>query len=84
MYMILVAFSIVIVALDGYDLTTTLSAVSACINNVGPGFALVGPAGNFSDFSYLSKIVLSFNMLAGRLELIPMLMLFSKIGISND
>lgn len=84
MYMMLVAISIVIVALDGYDLTTTISSVSACINNVGPGFALVGPAGNFSDFSYLSKGVLAFNMLAGRLELIPILMLFSKLGISND
>ena len=45
-------------------------------NNVGPGLGLVGPAGNFSGFSNLSKLVLSFDMLAGRLELIPMLMIF--------
>ena len=84
MFMMIVALSVIIVALDGFDLTTTLTSVFTCINNVGPGFALVGPAGNFSDFSYLSKIVLSFNMLAGRLELIPIMMLFSKLGIASD
>ena len=70
-------FSIfLLISFDGYDFQTTFSAVSACINNVGPGFGLVGPAGNFSGFSDISKIVLSFAMLLGRLEIYPMLFIF--------
>lgn len=76
-YIIVLAVSSLIVSLDGRDLTTTFTAVIACIGNIGPGLGAVGPTGNFSDFSILSKIVLSFDMLAGRLELIPMMMIFT-------
>ena len=75
-YMIIFVASVLIVSLDEKDLVTNFTAVAATLNNVGPGLGLVGPAGNFSGFSNLSKLVLSFDMLAGRLELIPMLMIF--------
>ena len=77
MYAIIIAISTLLVALDGRDVITTFTAVITCINNVGPGLGAVGPYGNYADFSVLSKLVLSFDMLAGRLELIPILMLFS-------
>ena len=70
-------FSILIVSLDNYDLTTGFTAVTATMNNIGPGLNAVGPTGNFAFFSPLSKLVLIFDMLAGRLELFPMLLLFS-------
>lgn len=76
-YILISAVSMFIVAIDGRDFTTTSTAVIACIGNIGPGLGAVGPYGSFADFSVLSKLVLSFDMLAGRLELIPMLMLFS-------
>lgn len=76
-YMIVTAFSTLIISIDGRDLVTTFTAVLSCMSNIGPGLGAVGPYGNFADFSAFSKLVLSFDMLAGRLELIPMLMLFS-------
>lgn len=76
-YMIIIAVSALIVSIDGRDIVTTFTSVLACISNIGPGLGAVGPYGNFADFSVMSKLVLSFDMLAGRLELIPMLMLFS-------
>ncbi len=82
-YMLILAGSMLLVSLDGRDFTTTSTAVIACVGNIGPGLGAVGPAGNFADFSVLSKIVLSFDMLAGRLELIPMLMLFSPYAWSR-
>ncbi len=66
-----------ITILDGCDLVTGFTAVSACINNVGPGLGKVGPAANFGFLSDVSKWILSFDMLAGRLEIFPILMLFS-------
>lgn len=69
--------SVLLVAIDNKDFATTFSSVLTCIGNVGPGISEVGPSGNFSAFSPLSKLVLSFDMLAGRLELFPMLMLFT-------
>ena len=66
-----------IIILDGCDLVTGFTAVSACINNIGPGLGEVGPAANFGFLSTASKWLLSFDMLAGRLELFPILMLFS-------
>ena len=66
-----------LISFDGKDLVTTFSSVLTCLGNVGPGFNLVGPAGNFNIFSPLSKIVLSLLMIAGRLELYPFLLLFS-------
>ena len=82
-YIIVLAVSALIVSLDGRDLTTTFTSVIACIGNIGPGLGAVGPTGNFAHFSILSKIVLSFDMLAGRLELIPMLMIFTPYAWSK-
>lgn len=70
--------SLVIISFEGYDLVTNFTAVTATINNIGPGLELVGPSANFGFFSVPSKIVLIFDMLAGRLELFPMLVLFSR------
>ena len=69
---------------DEFDLVTNFTAVSSCINNIGPGLGtVVGPSGNFSLFSDPSKLLLTFDMLAGRLELFPMLMLFSPSTWKN-
>lgn len=67
--------SILLVSLDGQDLVTTFTAVAATINNIGPGLAGVGPMQNFGSLSIMTKYVLMFDMLAGRLELFPLLML---------
>lgn len=76
-YLIVMIFSVLLLALDGFDITTTVTAVIACLNNIGPGLGDVGSAGNYAAFSNFSKLLLAFNMLAGRLELFPMLILFS-------
>ena len=76
-YILIYAVSMVIVSIDSNDLITNFTAVSATINNVGPGLSLVGPIGNYAFFSPVSKIVLIFDMLAGRLEIFPMLLLLS-------
>ena len=75
-YLGILALSILVVSLDGSDFTTTVTAVITALNNVGPGLSLVGPMGNFAFFSDLSKFVLMFDMLAGRLEIFPLLLLF--------
>ena len=77
-YFLILFGSFLIVALDNMDFASTLSSVVTCLNNVGPGFNIVGPVGNFSSLSDLSKIVLSFDMLVGRLELFPFMVLFMK------
>lgn len=83
-YIIVLAISSMVIALDGRDLTTTLTSVVSCLGNIGPGLGpVIGPTGNFSGLSTLSKIVLSFDMLAGRLELIPMLMIFTPYAWSR-
>jgi len=69
--------STVIISIDGFDFTTNLTAEITCFNNVGPGLGMVGPMGNFSAYSPLSKMVLSFNMLLGRLEIFPIIVFFS-------
>ena len=78
-YALLFAGSVLLVSLDNFDFTTNFTAVAATINNIGPGLSVVGPAGNFSRFSAFSKVVLMFDMLAGRLELLPMIVLFSPM-----
>lgn len=75
-YVIIVIVTTILIALDGYDFMTCFSSVLATLNNVGPGFSVVGSAGNYASFSILSKIVFCFNMLAGRLELYPLLLFF--------
>lgn len=77
-YLLIFAASVLLIALDNFDLVTNFTAVTATLNNIGPGFEIVGPMGNFSSFSYLSKSVLIFDMLAGRLEIFPLLLLFFK------
>lgn len=76
LYVVIFVVSLLVVSLDEKDLVTNFTAVAATLNNIGPGLEVVGPTGNFSSFSVLSKIVLMFDMLAGRLELFPMMMLF--------
>ena len=75
--MFVIGLSVLVLALDGHDLVTNLTASIACISNIGPGLNLVGPAGNFAFFSVPSKLMLLFDMLLGRLEIFPMLFLFS-------
>ena len=74
----IMAASIFIISFDEFDLVTNFTAVVTTLNNVGPGLSLIGPTGNFGIFSPLSKLVLSFDMLAGRLELFPILILFLR------
>ena len=76
-YIIIFGISMVILAFDNLDMVTNFTAITATINNIGPGLELVGPTGNFAVFSPLAKYVLMFDMLAGRLELHPLLLLFS-------
>lgn len=76
-YVLIYAVSLLIISFDEMDFVTNFTAVAATINNIGPGFEIVGPTGNFSSFSALSKLVLIFDMLAGRLELFPLLLLFN-------
>ena len=77
-YVLIFAVSVLLISLDEYDLVTNFTAVTATFNNIGPGLALVGPTGNFGFFSNFSKVVLIFDMLAGRLEIFPLLLLFSR------
>lgn len=74
-YMALIVIAVLVVSIDGMDFESTVTSVFATIGNIGPGFKVVGPIGNFSSFSPLSKIVFSFCMLAGRLEIYPMLII---------
>lgn len=77
-YVLIFVGSIFLIAFDNLDLVTNFTSVAATLNNIGPGLALVGPTQNFSLFSGFSKIVLIFDMLAGRLELYPLLLLFVR------
>ena len=76
-YVVLMFGSFVLISLDGYSVGTNFSAVLSCLNNIGPGLELVGPTCNFSIFSAFSKLVLILDMLLGRLEIFPILVLFS-------
>ena len=69
--------STLLLSIDGFSFTTNFTAVLSCMNNMGPGLEMVGPAGNYSEFSDFSKIVMIFDMLAGRLEIFPVLIMFS-------
>ncbi len=83
-YMYLVAYvgililSFIIISADGFSITTNISSVISCFNNIGPGLDATGPMANYSIYSPLSKIVLIFDMLAGRLEIFPIIALFSR------
>jgi len=82
-YIVIFFASLLIISLDNFDFTTNFTAVAATINNIGPGLAGVGPTQNFSIYSDLSKIVLTFDMLVGRLEIFPILILFSPYTWKN-
>lgn len=77
-YIFIIAFSFLVVSLDDFSITTNFTAVLSCFNNIGPGFESVGPVSNFSDYGVLSKMVFIFDMLAGRLEIFPILLMFSR------
>lgn len=76
-YVIIFSFSVLLLAFDGFDMITNFTAIAATLNNIGPGLELVGPTQNFGLFSDLSKLVMIFDMLAGRLEIFPLLILFT-------
>ncbi len=76
-YALIFTASLLLVSLDNFDFTTNFTAVAATFNNIGPGLAKVGPTCNWSEFSPFSKYIFMFDMLAGRLEIFPMLLLFS-------
>lgn len=76
-YVIVLIASTFLVSVDNFSFTTNATAVISCMNNIGPGLDLVGPTGNFGSFSWFSKLVLSADMIIGRLEIFPVLALFS-------
>ena len=76
-YFIITAAAVLLVSLDGMSFETNFSAVAACLNNIGPGLGAVGPVCNYGAFSWLSKVVLTLSMLIGRLEIYPILLLFT-------
>ncbi len=75
-YLFIFAVSVLLISLDNFDFTTNVTAAITTLNNVGPGLSVVGPVGHFADFSNLSKIIMILDMLFGRLEIFPMLLLF--------
>lgn len=77
-YAFIVVFSFIVISIDGFSPMTNFSAVLACFNNIGPGLESVGPTCNFGDYGLLSKVMLIVDMLAGRLEIFPILILFSR------
>lgn len=76
LYFFILALSLVLICVDDFDIATSVTAVITCLNNVGPGLGEIGPSGNFHAFSGFSKLVLCADMLLGRLEIFPLLMLF--------
>ena len=77
MYLAVFVGSFLLVSIEGRDMITSFTAVSATLNNTGPGLGMVGPVGNYADLSILTKLVLIFDMIAGRLELFPILLLLT-------
>jgi trk system potassium uptake protein TrkH len=74
-YVVTVIISFLLLSINGFDFTTTITSVLTTLGNVGPGLAGVGPAQNFAAYSQFSKLVLVFDMLAGRLEIFPLFVL---------
>lgn len=77
LYMSIFVFSFLLVSIEGKDFLTSFTSIAATLNNTGPGMSLVGPVGNYATFNAFSKSVMMFDMLAGRLEIFPMLILFA-------
>ncbi len=78
-YLFIFVISLLLVSVDNYDFTTNFTAVASALGNIGPGLSMVGPTKNFALYSDFSKIVLMFDMIAGRLEIFPLLVLFSPV-----
>ncbi len=83
-YTAITVASLLLIAIDEFSLETNFTAVLACLNNIGPGLDMVGPMGSYANFSGFSKLVLSFDMLAGRLEIFPIIMLFVPMAWSRN
>lgn len=83
-YIIILTTSILLISIEGYDMATNFTAVATALNNVGPGLELVGPSCNFQFFNPFSKFILMFNMLAGRLEIFPILLMFVPSSWSKE
>ena len=79
-YITIVVSTVLLISLDGFDMESNLTATLACFNNIGPGLGAVGPTQNYNGYSYFSKIILTLNMLLGRLEIMPMMILFSPFA----
>ena len=77
-YVIIIILSFLLISLDKFNLETNLTAVLSCFNNIGPGLDAVGPTCNYSGYSPFSKLILCIDMLSGRLEIFPVLVLFSR------
>ncbi len=77
-HLLILAVGILLVSLDNFNFETTTTSVIACLSNIGPGLDMVGPMGNYAAFSDLSKLVLALCMIIGRLEIFPILILFSR------
>ena len=82
-YLVCFVAVFMLLSFDGFDIVTNFTAASACFNNIGPGFGAVGPAASYADYSVFSKLVLSAAMLFGRLEIYPMLFVFSRYAWSK-
>ena len=77
-YILIFVVSLLVISLDNFDMVSNFTAITATLNNIGPGLGAVGPTGNFGSYSYLSKLVMIFDMLAGRLEIFPLLLIFKR------
>ena len=77
-YILIFVTSLLIISLDNLDMVSNFTAITATLNNIGPGLGAVGPTGNFNTYSYISKLIMIFDMLAGRLEVFPLLLLFKR------
>ena len=77
-YILIFVASLLVISLDNLDLVSNFTAITATLNNIGPGLGAVGPTGNLGCYSYISKLVMIFDMLAGRLEVFPLLLLFKR------
>ena len=84
LYMAVVFISTILISLNGFNMTTSFTSVITCLGNIGPGFELVGPTANFSIYAIPSKLLLSFLMLAGRLELFTLLILLTPKFWNQD
>ena len=78
-YFVILSVSVLLISVDNFDFTTNFTDVLTTLNNVGPGLAKVGPVENFSAFSCFSKIILSLDMLIGRLEILTIMMLLAPV-----